>query len=246
MANAPDSPSPRFTALLALSVPGLFLVGFGLLTRLLDYPAVLEQPGGVVLSRVAGAGPVVGACWYAVMFAGLLQIPLSLWMHRWLARPDTGYLAAATCFGVLAGLTQFLDSSQWVYLVPRLAAGYVQPGTSEATKEALVVAYQAFQDWVGVAIGRYLATVASGAWALGVGAAMVRAPGLRPWLGGMGVLSGVAFLVSILQPFGFAFWAFVNTAGFGLWVLWLWATAVALLRAGRPPASGPSSAAHAP
>jgi hypothetical protein len=239
MAHTPDSSAKRITGLLAFAVPGLFLAGFGLLTRLLNYPAVLDHPGGDVLSRMAAVSPTVGMCWYAVMLAGLLQIPLSVWMHQWLARPDTGYLTVATCFGVLAGFTQFLDLSQWVYLVPKLAASYVQPGTSEATKAALVVAYEAFQDWVGVAIGRYLATVASGAWALGVGAAMLRAPGVRQWLGWMGILSGMAFLVSILQPFGFAFWAFVNTAGFGLWVLWLWATAVVLLRS--PPSLGVSA-----
>jgi hypothetical protein len=234
MPHAAETSSPRITALLAFAVPVLFLAGFGLLTRLLDYPAVLDQPAGDVLTRVASAGPGVRASWYAVMLAGLLQIPLSFWVHRWLARPSTALLETATCFGVLAGFTQFLDLSQWLFLVPTLAQRYVSPDTSEAARAALVSNYQAFQDYVGVAIGRYFATVASGAWALGVGNAMRQLPGPWRWVGWLGMLSGAAFLVSIFQPVGFTFWAIVNTAGFGAWVLWLWATAFFLLR---PPAS---------
>ena len=80
----------------------------------------------------------------------------------------------ATAFGVLAAAVQFLGLIRWPYLVPYLARTFFDPSSSEATRDAVAVVFQAFHRYAGVAIGEHLGYLFTGLWTLLVGVAMTQ------------------------------------------------------------------------
>ena len=71
--------------------------------------------------------------------------------------------------GVLAALVQFLGLVRWPFLVPYLARVAAEPGASEARREAVDVVFQAFNRYLGVAVGEHLGYLLTGAWTIARG-----------------------------------------------------------------------------
>jgi hypothetical protein len=205
--------------LLALAVPGLFVVSFAGLQKTCDYPAILGRPPAEVFAVVAGAGPATVVLWAGTLTASVLFVALAAGLHPLLPGKGAPYLGIATAFGVLAALAQMLDLAQWVFLVPRLAARHAAADAQE--RAALAAVYEAFHALVGDGIGLYLATIFNGLWAVPVGFAMRASPLWKPWLGWGGVVSGLLFLASAVPGIGLRAWFLLNTVGFGIWGLWL-------------------------
>jgi hypothetical protein len=216
------------TGLVALLVPALFTIGFGLLQRLWDYPQILERGPDEVFARIISGGSMVVTLWSFTLVASLLFAGLVPALHHLLAR-DVPELGVASVAGLLAALAQILDLSQWVFLVPRLAQLHAAHGATAATRAATVVVYEAFHAWLGMGVGLSLATIFNGAWALRVGLAMRQSRLFAPWIGWGGVVSGAAFLASAVPGLPLRAWFLLNTAGFGVWALWLAAVGVSLI-----------------
>jgi uncharacterized protein DUF4386 len=214
---------------LALSVPALFTIGFGLLQRRGDYPQLLGLDAPQVFARVASGGAPAVRMWALTLTASVLFMALVPALHQLLARDGVPYLGVAATFGLLAGLTQILDLSQWVFLVPRLSAAHGAPGASPAARQALAAVYEGFHGWLGLGVGLSLATIFNGLWALPVGLAMRRWPWTASWLGWGGVVAGAAFLASAVPGLPLRAWFLLNTVGFGAWSLWLAAVGVSLI-----------------
>jgi Domain of unknown function (DUF4386) len=117
----------------------------------------------------------------------------------------------------------FLGLVRWSFLVPYLADTYLAPASSEATREALAVVFQAFNQYAGVAVGENLGYLFTGLWSVLVALAMFRSPlPLRRWLGLLGMVSAASILlVGTLEPAGFEPAANVVVVGYILWSIWL-------------------------
>jgi len=207
--------------LLALAVPGLFVICFSGLQKTSDYPAILGRPADEVFAIVTGSGRAAVVLWAGTLGASVLFAALAAGLHPLLAtavRP-VPYLPIATTFGVLGALAQMLDLAQWVFMVPRLAARHTVAGAHD--RAALVAAYEGFHAVLGDGFGLYLATIFNGVWAVLVGFAMRTSPLWKPWVGWGGVASGSLFLASAVPAIGLRAWFLLNTTGFGIWGLWL-------------------------
>ncbi|SFN60177.1 DUF4386 family protein [Mycetocola miduiensis] len=78
--------------------------------------------------------------------------------------------------GVLAATVQFLGLVRWPFLVPYLARQMDDTASSPTRKEAIDVVFQSFHRYLGVAVGKHLGYLFTGAWSVLVGAAMIQAP----------------------------------------------------------------------
>ena len=136
-----DNGIRRLAGVLLILTPVAFNALFTLLAVTFEYPDILREPAGYVLRHFDAGGGALVAIWYGFMLTAVLFVPLAVLVHKILARQDTPYMAVATAFGVVAGVVQFLGLVRWPFLVPYLADTYLDPASSEATREAVAVAF---------------------------------------------------------------------------------------------------------
>ena len=101
-------------------------------------------------------------------------------LSRSIGDADGTLLAVATVTGVLAALVQLLGLIRWPFLVPYLARVAAEPGASEARREAVDIVFQAFNRYLGVAVGEHLGYLLTGAWTTLAGVALTADDRRRP------------------------------------------------------------------
>lgn len=224
----------RLAGVLLILVPLAFTICFTLLGIQFEYPDILRQPTADVLAKFQAGGPALVAVWYALTLTAVLFIPVVLLLHQVLAgdRPSTT-LQVATTFGVIAGLVQALGFLRWPFLVPQLAAAYLEPGASEAQRAAAAMVFEAFHRYAGMAIGEHLGYLSTAVWTFLVALLLLRSPGFGRWLGLSGAALALGIGAGLLEPAGLELAGTVNAISYLGWALWLIILGV-LLVARRP------------
>ena len=214
--------SRKLTGILLILTPVAFNTFFTLLTVTFEYPDILREPAGYVLRSFDAGGSALITIWYGFMLTAVLFVPLAVMVHKVLTREDTPYMAVATAFGIVAGVVQFLGLVRWPFLVPYLADTYLDPASSEATRESVAVVFEAFNHYAGVGVGENLGYLFTGLWTALVALAMFGSPlPFRRWLALLGVVSAAGVLVGTLEPVGFEPAADIVVVGYILWSIWL-------------------------
>jgi hypothetical protein len=226
----------RVTGLLLIIMPIAFNLFFFLLGRRFDYPTILRQPTEEILRRFQAGGTALKLTWHGFFLTAVAFVPLVILMGQVLAEDDLAVVPLATAFGVLAGAVQALGLIRWPYLVPYLARTYLDPSSSEATRDAVGVVFQAFHRYAGVAVGEHLGYLFTGLWTLLVGVAMTQGDVFPTWLGWIGVVLGLALIVGSAEfagPFEERGWGFAGMLvpiAYIVWSLWLVAAGITLVR----------------
>jgi hypothetical protein len=216
------------TAVLLIALPVAFNAIFFLLQKAFSYPDILRKPTGDILRRFAEGGPRLVGLWYAFTLAALLFIPLGVLLPRLLAADNPAYFGVTAALGVLAGLVQALGLLRWPFLVPYLAKTYTRPEVSEASRQTVEVVFQAFHQYLGVAVGEHLGYLFTALWTALI-AYRVIIHSTLPWFGWLGILCALGILVGMLEPAGFKRAGTINAIAYILWSLWLVALGVIIL-----------------
>jgi hypothetical protein len=220
------------TGTLLVATPVLFMAAFTMLQINFEYPDILRQPAATVMEKfVAGGGGLV-ANWYLMMVAASLFVPISVLLHPYLAREDTPFMPIATVLGVTAGIVQMLGFVRWPFMVPGLASTYVNPATSEATRAAIEVTFNAFNMYAGQGIGEHLGYMFTALWTILIAMAMQKSNIFSAWQGWLGIVLAVGILLGNLEPAGVPFVGAINAIAYSLWALWLVVVGVALIKNG--------------
>jgi hypothetical protein len=225
----------RVTGLLLIAMPIAFNLCFFLLGKRFDYPTILRQPTGEVLRRFQTGGTTLKLIWHGFFLTAVAFVPLVVLLGQVLAEDDLAVAPMATTFGVLAAAVQFLGLIRWPYLVPYLARTFLDPSSSEATRDAVTVVFQAFHRTLGVAIGEHLGYLFTGLWTLLVGVAMTQGDVFPAWLGWPGIVLGLALIVGSVEfagPFEETGWTFAGMLvpiAYIAWSLWLVVAGITLL-----------------
>lgn len=226
----------KLTGLLVILATLGFNGFFTLLAMNFEYPDILRFPTGYVLEQYHAGGSNLTLMWYGMVVVSILFVPIAVLLQRLLADENIPYLGLATVFGVLAGVTSSLGFIRWVFMVPHLASLYVDPASSQATREAVVVVFEAFHLYAGFSIGEHLGYLFIGLWTLLLGLAMLKVSLFKPWLGWLGIISALLIMFGSAEGAGLEVAAEVNVIGFLLWSVWMIAMAVFLIWA-KPKAS---------
>jgi hypothetical protein len=218
--------------LLLIAVPLAFNVAFARLAARFDYPDVLRRPTAEVLAAFRAGGTPLVLTWWAFALTALLMVPLVVLLSSALDRADPALLSVVTTTGVLAALVQFLGLVRWPFLVPYLARVDADPDASPARREAVDVTFQAFNRYLGVAVGEHLGYLLTGAWSALAGVALVQT---GAWVGVAGIVLGPVLMLCSLEfvgghePGGWKLAERLTPIAYVAWSLWLVATGVALL-----------------
>ena len=237
----------KLTGMLLIGVTIGFNTFFTLLAMNFEYPDILRFPTGYVLEQYHAGGSNLTLQWYGMVIVSILLIPVALLLHQILADKKIPYLTMATVFGVLAGVMDFLGFIRWIFVVPHLVSVYVDPASSQATRDAVVVVFEAFHLYAGFSLGEHLGYLFTGLWTLLLGLAMLQSLRFKPWLGWLGIVAAPLIIFGSAEGAGLEIASLVNVVGFGLWSLWLIATGIVLLWAkpdsAQQTASGPKDMA---
>jgi hypothetical protein len=218
-----------------VALPVAFNVAFGLLAARFDYPDILRRPTGEVLTRFREGGTSLVLVWWAFAMSALLLAPLVVLLASALDGADSTLLAVSVTVGVLASLVQFLGLIRWPFLVPNLARVDVEPGVTEARREAVDIVFQAFNRYLGVAVGEHLGYLLTGAWSTLAGAALTQTDQVPSWVGVPGIVIGPLLMLCSVEFVGRAEdrgWKLaegLTPVAYVAWSVWLATTGVALL-----------------
>jgi hypothetical protein len=175
--------------------------------------------GGAPLSRL----------WYAFAFSAVLFTPVPVLVHQIFQQVAPWFLMVGRTMGVLAGVMEFLGLIRWSFLVPSLANMYTQPDSTQATRDSVVVVFEAFHRYIGVAIGEHLGYIFTSIWTILLSIAIVQTGVVNPLFGWLGIVPAIGVLVGVLEETGFKAAGVINAISYILWSVWLIAFGVALL-----------------
>ena len=222
------------TGLLLLVLPVVYNLLFTLLARGFDYPDILRQPTGQVLERFAAGGSLV-LLWWGFAMTAVLLAPTVVLLSATLADADPTVLSLATATGLLAALVQVLGLVRWPFVVPYLARVASDPAASPATRDAVEVAFQVLNRYLGVAVGEHLGYLLTGGWTALAGVALLQSELLHPLFGVVGLLLAPLFVVGSLEfvggfePRGWRLAGSLVPLAYIGWSLWLLALGIGLL-----------------
>jgi hypothetical protein len=220
---------------LLIAVPVAFNAAFGLLAARFDYPDVLRRPTAEVLEAFRAGGDALVLLWWAFALTAILMAPLVVLLSGALPDADATLVSLTTTVGVLAAAVQFLGLVRWPFLVPYLARAAADPAATPARQEAVDVVFQAFNRYLGVAVGEHLGYALTGAWTTLAGAALVQSDAVPAWVGVAGIVIGPVLMVCAFEfvgrheQDGWKVAERLTPVAYVAWSVWLAATGIALL-----------------
>jgi hypothetical protein len=208
-------------------------VGFTMLGSRFDYPDVLTEPAGDVLTTFHADAPAIAALFTTLAAASALLIPIA-WLTRHLIAPGrTRQVMVAS--GVAAGVVQVIGLLRWPLLVPRLADAATDPTSSAADRADAIHLFETFHDLLGGLIGETFGYALTAIWTI----AMVY--GLRHrfgrWFAPVGMASAALVATGLVEKVGVEAAGLTNFVGYIAWSIWIVAVGVALIRRPRPTAA---------
>ena len=219
---------------LLIVLPLAFNAAFAALAAKFDYPDVLRRPTEEVLRLFRDGGSGLVTLWWAFAMTAVAVAPMAVLVAAALGDANPVVLQLSVVIGVLAALAQFLGLVRWPFLVP-IWPGCRRPEATAARREAVDVVFQAFNRYLGVAVGEHLGYLFTGAWSVLVGVAATQSAAVPAWLGIIGIVIGVVLALCSLEfvgrfePSGWRLAGAVIPVAYVIWSVWLVALGVALL-----------------
>jgi hypothetical protein len=226
---------PTLAGGLLLALPVAFNVAFAGLAATFDYPDILRRPTRDVLARFRTGGTRLLLWWWAFALTAVALAPLALLVSLALEDVGTPLRVFVATSGVLAALVQFIGLIRWPFLVPYLARLDADPDSTPARLEAVDVVFQAFNRYLGVAVGEHLGYLFTGTWTVLVGAAITRTTLAPNWLGVPGMVIGAVLMLCSLEfvgpaeRSGWKLAATLTPITYIAWSLWLVALGITIL-----------------
>lgn len=217
----------------------VFAIGFNVpyawLGANFDYPGILRQPAGEILTAFTAGGTPLILAWGGFALAALLFAPIAVAMAM-VTRREGHAAGPVAALGVAAGVTQAIGLSRWVYAVPALAAAWA--ATSEPASRASIEAmFTTLHQFAGVGIGEAIGQSLTAFWLIGVSAGQRKHPRFGAALASLGFAGGIILLLGFVEglatviPFDPGLFGLAALVGFLVLTVWLiWTGVICILR----------------
>lgn len=228
-----------------LLILGAILVNipYTLLITTFDYPDILRAPTSVILTQFAAGGPRLIWTWLAFAWVGVPLLLGILLLPRALADdkgPSRGQLAGnlALFFGATSLIAQMIGLLRWTFVVPVLARLYTEPQATATTREAVAAVFQAVHQYGGVVLGEHIGQTFTILWMIFLSISLLRQGKLPRWLPWAGFVAAGVYamaqgeLLATVMP-GFPVWDAAGLVGSLMWLGWIIALGIVLLRQAR-------------
>ena len=187
-----------------------YIIGFSLALTLLA--PVMNAPDPTQYVAFLADNQALMVTWYIIIYliAGVFMVPLSLALHARLKVNAPALMQNATAFGLIWAATIIISGMIQVNDVPVLAALYAKDPAQATT---VWLALSAVERGIGGAI-----ELPGGVWILLVSLATLRTGGLPKLLAYLGLVIGVAGIVTVVPALSAG--GSVFGLGFILWFSW--------------------------
>ncbi|MCU7547778.1 DUF4386 domain-containing protein [Chitinophagaceae bacterium LB-8] len=209
--------------LLIAGAIGVF-IPYTILTITFEYPDILRQNTGIVLTKFHEGGSSLILTWWAFAMLGLpLLIAYILIGRKFENKLD--FIKWVTTFGVISGIVQIIALLRWVFVVPIIANNYVSAGDA-ATKAAVIVSFQTIHQFGGVLLGEHIGQLFTIIWTVMISYAFIKLNVFPKWVSWFGITASFIYLMAQAELFAtvipnFPVWDMAGFIGSTLWLIWL-------------------------
>jgi len=200
------------------------LIPYTMLTIVFDYPDILRQDTGTVLTKFHQGGNSLIWTWFAFAITGIPLIPAYIMIGQKFEN-KAPLVRMANTFGVIGLIVQMIGLLRWTFVVPVLADTFVH-ATDEATKVAAIVSFKTIHQFGGVILGEHLGQLFTIAWTVMVTISFAKLKLMPKWVNWLGIISAAIYLLAQAELFatvikGFPVWDMAGFIGSTGWLVWL-------------------------
>lgn len=193
-----------------------------------EWPAILDEPAGVVLPAFAAAESTIRTGFWLMLLSSVLLVPAAFGINRVLgARGWIGSSIAA--FGVAGAVVQTLGWVRWPVVVPYLSDAYAAAAEGPA-RDSIATSFDTLNLYAGGALGEHLGWLLQSIWALGVAVLAMRT---SRRFGALGLALAVVWAVLVVGAVPLQYTETtletVGLAVYTVWYIWLGALGAWLL-----------------
>jgi len=217
-------------SLLIIGSIGVF-VPYTILTMSFEYPDILRQDAGVVLTKFHEGGASLIFTWWAFAILGIpLLIAYVLIGRQWKHLP---FMSWVTTLGIISGVAQILGLLRWVFVIPVIAQDYVTG--NDVAKQSAVTSFKVVHQLGGVLLGEHIGQLFTIVWTVMVCVAIFKSKLMPAWLSAFGIMSSGIYLMAQAELFAtviptFPVWEPAGFIGSTLWLVWLVMVGVGFLK----------------
>ena len=199
---------------------------FFVLAPSIDWPASLDLPASEMLPLLLEQFAAVFSGYSLYLLHAILLVPVAVALH--VALGLSGVLGGtATAFGILASIAKALGIVRWLFVMPALAAAWVAPDATEATRAAISITFDALNAYAG-GVGELMGVgLFAGVWTVLLSVALMRR-GMR-MIGLFGFVAAAGLFTTLPSVLGLESAILLTLSGI-VWQLWTAALAVSLWR----------------
>ena len=219
--------------LLILGAVALF-VPYTILTITFEYPDILREDPGVILTRFRAGGPVLIWTWFAFALVGLPLLKAYVLIgQKW--ENQIASVRWATTLGIVGLVVQMVGLLRWTFVVPVLAETFATG--NEMAREASKIAFQTVHQYGGVLLGEHLGQLFTIAYTVLISTAFDQLRLFPKWLSYFGYAASGIYLLAQAELFAtvmpsFPVWDLAGFLGSTLWLIWLILVGVRFRRVG--------------
>ncbi|MBK9734346.1 MAG: DUF4386 domain-containing protein [Saprospiraceae bacterium] len=200
------------------------LIPYTMLTISFEYPDILRQDTGTVLTKFYQGGNSLIWTWFAFAITGIPLIPAYIMIGQKFEN-KAPLVRMATTIGVIGLIVQMIGLLRWTFVVPVLADTFVH-AADEATKAAAIVSFKTIHQFGGVILGEHLGQLFTIAWTVMMTISFAKLKLMPKWVNTLGIISSVIYLMAQAELFAtvmknFAVWNMAGFIGSTLWLIWL-------------------------
>lgn len=209
--------------LLIAGAVGVF-IPYTLLTMNFEYPDILRQDTGTILTKFHEGGTTLIFTWWAFAILGLPLLVAYTLIGQQL-NGKLGFIKWVTTLGVVSIIVQLVGLLRWVFVVPVLANNYIA-STNDVAKEAAISSFQTIHQFGGVLLGEHLGQLFTVIWTIMISYAFIKLRYFPKWVSWLGIIASVIYFLAQAELFGtvipgFPVWDMAGFIGSTLWLVWL-------------------------
>ena len=200
------------------------LIPYTILTVTFEYPDILRQNTGTILTKFHRGGSSFILTWWAFAILGLPLLIAYILIGQEFEN-KLSFIKWITTFGIISGIVQIIALLRWVFVVPVIANSYIS-ADDDATKTAAILSFQTVHQFGGVLLGEHVGQLFTIIWTVMISYAFMKLNIFSKWISWLGIIAAAIYLLAQAELFatvipGFPVWDMAGFIGSTLWLIWL-------------------------
>lgn len=200
-ANSNPTNRRKVTAVVLFIFVCLIFIPLGVLGAAIDWPNNLSEDAVHNLPLLLEQQTSAFWGYFIYLIYSILFFPMAFMMGSVLANGNSDSLLwqIGNGFAALSAVTRSIGLSRWLFAMPTLARIYVDPNTSETSKEAIAISYEMLNGYGG-GIGEVLGvSIFASLWVTCASIMFLKSTVWPSWMGWVGFLVAIDLAINLLE-----------------------------------------------